>query len=359
VQLHTNSDANESAKTVNALAYTHGNNIVFGSGQYQPNTDNGKNLLAHELTHVVQQNHAPVSTLQRACRSAAQCAVPIAGNAGTFGATVEAESEALAVASGGTAPVGGGPSSCLLPRHKQRATNYEALATGAGLGVAIAPGLGGFFINACLSPNDGANNAPCSEFPGGAPPGTSPSQFCVQLHTTDEDLAIALSAKPRPFAGADLTNFLIITSLVKHESQHNIFNANPAAVASFVPPATDCNLNTLIPIAANHSVKNLLSEISAEIAEFDVYFRNATANPRLGTFPMQTEEHDIATRGGENILGNIRALQCACNCTTVDTWVEQVFNQASNTWSPAEKIEFKRAMTGFMPSFWPRSLHQR
>src|ERR1041385_6861734 len=34
VQLHTNADANESAMNVNALAYTHGNNIVFGSGQY-------------------------------------------------------------------------------------------------------------------------------------------------------------------------------------------------------------------------------------------------------------------------------------------------------------------------------------
>ena len=59
VQLHTGSEANQSAKSINALAYTHGNNIVFGSGQYQPNTESGKRLMAHELTHVIQQKQFP------------------------------------------------------------------------------------------------------------------------------------------------------------------------------------------------------------------------------------------------------------------------------------------------------------
>ncbi|HEX5153067.1 MAG TPA: DUF4157 domain-containing protein [Parafilimonas sp.] len=56
VRIHTDGNANESAKNINALAYTHRNDIVFGPGQYQPNTTEGKRLLAHELTHVVQQN---------------------------------------------------------------------------------------------------------------------------------------------------------------------------------------------------------------------------------------------------------------------------------------------------------------
>lgn len=360
VQIHTDTTAAKSAQAVNALAYTVGRNIVFGTNQYQPGTSAGRHLLAHELTHVVQQNHAPVSALQRACRSAAQCAVPIPGDAGTYGATVEAESEAIAVASGGAAPAPGRHASCTLPRHGQRATNYEALATGTGLGVTIAPGLAGFFINACLSPNDGASNGPCSSFPGGAPTGAGPGQYCVQIHTTDEDQAIALRARPRPLSDADLRSFLWITSLVKHESQHNIFDANPGAIASFVPPAGDCTLSTTVPIAAGDDVKYLLSEISAEIAEFDVYFRNSVANPgRTGRLIMQSEEHDLASRGAENILGNIRALQCACNCSTVDKFVEQVFNQASTGWSPAERREFNRAMTSFMPGLWPRSLHQR
>ena len=55
VRVHTDSRASESARAVNALAYTVGRDIVFGSGQYMLGTESGKRLLAHELTHVVQQ----------------------------------------------------------------------------------------------------------------------------------------------------------------------------------------------------------------------------------------------------------------------------------------------------------------
>jgi uncharacterized protein DUF4157 len=56
VRIHTSEKAASSARSMNALAYTIGNNIVFGQGQYQPNTHSGQKLLAHELTHVVQQH---------------------------------------------------------------------------------------------------------------------------------------------------------------------------------------------------------------------------------------------------------------------------------------------------------------
>ena len=55
VKIHDNDLAAKSASSINALAYTSGNNIVFNSGQYNTNSDPGKRLLAHELTHVVQQ----------------------------------------------------------------------------------------------------------------------------------------------------------------------------------------------------------------------------------------------------------------------------------------------------------------
>lgn len=55
VKIHTGSVSAKSASDVNALAYTSGNNIVFNEGQYSPSTENGQRLLAHELTHVVQQ----------------------------------------------------------------------------------------------------------------------------------------------------------------------------------------------------------------------------------------------------------------------------------------------------------------
>ncbi|HWQ18539.1 MAG TPA: DUF4157 domain-containing protein [Methanotrichaceae archaeon] len=55
VKVHTDARAAESASAVNALAYTVGQNVVFRSGQYMPDTSRGQRLLAHELTHVAQQ----------------------------------------------------------------------------------------------------------------------------------------------------------------------------------------------------------------------------------------------------------------------------------------------------------------
>lgn len=55
VRLYTGARAAESARAINALAYTTGNNIVFGALQHAHNTRDGQKLLAHELTHVVQQ----------------------------------------------------------------------------------------------------------------------------------------------------------------------------------------------------------------------------------------------------------------------------------------------------------------
>ncbi len=55
VRIHTSPAAAASAREVNALAYTRGHDIVFASGQFAPGGERGQRLLAHELTHVVQQ----------------------------------------------------------------------------------------------------------------------------------------------------------------------------------------------------------------------------------------------------------------------------------------------------------------
>jgi hypothetical protein len=61
VRVHTDAKAAESAQAVDALAYTVGRDMVFGAGQYTPGTLVGRRLLAHELTHVVQQATAAKS----------------------------------------------------------------------------------------------------------------------------------------------------------------------------------------------------------------------------------------------------------------------------------------------------------
>ena len=58
VRVHTDGPASRSAEAIHALAYTAGHNVVFRRGYYDPNRDSGRRLLAHELTHVVQQGQA-------------------------------------------------------------------------------------------------------------------------------------------------------------------------------------------------------------------------------------------------------------------------------------------------------------
>ncbi len=56
VRVHTGPQAADSARELNAHAYTFGRDVVFGAGRYAPETDAGRRLLAHELTHVLQQS---------------------------------------------------------------------------------------------------------------------------------------------------------------------------------------------------------------------------------------------------------------------------------------------------------------
>lgn len=68
VRVHTDDAAARSARQLQAHAYTVGPNIYFNKGSYQPQTTSGKHLLAHELTHVVQQAGGAPLAVQRAPR---------------------------------------------------------------------------------------------------------------------------------------------------------------------------------------------------------------------------------------------------------------------------------------------------
>ena len=71
VRVHTGADANQAAKSINARAYTLGNNIAFANGEYNISSTAGRSLIAHELTHTLQQS-AGTKSVQR-------------GSAGLFG----------------------------------------------------------------------------------------------------------------------------------------------------------------------------------------------------------------------------------------------------------------------------------
>ncbi len=95
VRVHTDERAAQSAQAVNALAYTVGRDVVFGAGQYAPGTTAGKGLLAHELTHTIQQSQGWATGMAKA--SSPQVSAP------NDAYEQEAETQATQVMAGGTA----------------------------------------------------------------------------------------------------------------------------------------------------------------------------------------------------------------------------------------------------------------
>ena len=91
VRVHAGGRAAESARAVNARAYTVGRNMVFGAGEFRPQDAGGRKLLAHELTHVVQQQSGGSQAVQRQS---------LDGEEETDGAELEAERTAEEILGG-------------------------------------------------------------------------------------------------------------------------------------------------------------------------------------------------------------------------------------------------------------------
>lgn len=75
VKIHSDGPAGQSARDIDAEAYTVGNSVVFGAGRFAPETYHGRRLLAHELTHVLQQAGSGGRVIQR--QPAGQGAGPV------------------------------------------------------------------------------------------------------------------------------------------------------------------------------------------------------------------------------------------------------------------------------------------
>ncbi|CAM1345294.1 eCIS core domain-containing protein [Tenacibaculum amylolyticum] len=70
IKIHNDSEAAKMSSSIGAQAFTHGNDIYFNKGKYNPNSREGKHLLAHELTHTIQQKGMVQKKIQRKVDSA-------------------------------------------------------------------------------------------------------------------------------------------------------------------------------------------------------------------------------------------------------------------------------------------------
>jgi hypothetical protein len=98
VRVHTGSAAADLASAVQARAFTVGRDVVFGAGQYAPGTDAGRRLMAHELTHVVQQESFGALRMQRQERrgAAGGCGICLGDGSGMAAGRIAHEEIQLA-----------------------------------------------------------------------------------------------------------------------------------------------------------------------------------------------------------------------------------------------------------------------
>lgn len=378
VRVHSDPAASETARSLEAMAYTHGQHVVFGRGFYEPHSRSGLKLLVHELAHVVQQSGDSASpgdlsvsssddaaereadavasgfmaesnerspsiaatnsaVLQRACLPAADCSAPIPGSSAEFGAQEENIEQSARERRARQSP------------QRQRASGHTGPARQLEIFLeAQAPGLlaniHGIFVDQDLSPGTGALTMDCASM---VPPILGAVKPCVFIHGALNQEALRFNKTAEPsIGGLSREDWRISTlQILTHEVQHVIFDSSgrPAPAA-----AVGC---------ARASVAFELSELNAIMSEFPAVFRAIPAGAAASD-PARTRLDNwfshVITNPGESIQGILKKLRCTCDCPQVDAWVIDTFNFASSSWSVAERdafnIELRRAVWGLT---WP------
>lgn len=350
VRVHTDPEASDLAASIDAEAFTTGSDIYFRSGRHDPDSDAGKRLLTHELTHVVQQRSTPRLAQRRAAghaRSglqiaagsmaraiqrvrcalvpAADCAAPIAGSATEFSTAEEAievgprerrrrMSPARQVATG----------------HTGRARQLERLLEAEQPG--LLANVHGIFIDMDMSPNTGAFVDQCANM---IPPVPAPAgRKCVFVPPHLNRQALQFRQGQARVGGLPREDWRVQTlQTLVHEIQHVVFDAAGLGQPGGVGVA-DCR---------RADVEFELSELAAIMSEFVVVFRAipvgaAAADPsrtRLANWFANAISNPF-----ESIEGALKSMRCKCDCAHVDAFVRQTFTFVSSSWTAAERTAF-------------------
>ncbi len=390
VRLHADAKAAESAQAVNALAYTVGRDIVFGTGQYAPGTTRGRALLAHELAHTIQQGPPGGQTTRpltlgnppSASEKEADTATTDIVGGGTPRVSVShprqvarqtCTSATICTPGGVTGSAeqfGGGEEAIEVgPRaRRQSMTSARAVSTGhAGRARQLenflngqAPGrlasIQGIFIDRDLSPGTGALTQNCADWIADALPAGSPTppgmagatRPCTFVHGDLNQQALAfnnttnttIGGRPREVWRVETLQLLI------HETEHPRFEAATAARAR---PA-----GVTSPTCTRAHVAGELSELAAIMSEFPSVSRSAAAeaSPAGPVHASMNRWFQFSVHtGGENIEGALEQMGCSCRCPEVDAFVIDTFNAVTSagSWSAAERAAFNSRLRAELP----------
>jgi hypothetical protein len=322
VRVHTDAQAAESASAVQARAFTVGQDIVFGANQYAPGSHGGRELLAHELAHTVQQSRSSASAfVARACLPAADCRTSAEGSLGAFVAKTEADPVNAGKAARHQTLCNAVPRNpaCTSDGHGRPATELQKFL--AFEMPARVSAIKGVFVDMDIPAQYGAYTTDCGSFtpPIAASAGEQctfvPNQFEREAGVYNSGAAIVGNRDRRSWSQEAVRRLV-------HETEHALFERTPAETKLSGNP---CDFD---------SIKDSLTELASIISEFrPVYLKiQGLAEPAREAELRGMFQFWIKSRG-ESISGNVKDIRCKCDCGPADAYIKNMFRFASKGWN--------------------------
>jgi hypothetical protein len=348
VRIHTDKKAAKSAQLVHASAYTVGQDIVFGSGRYAPETPAGRKLLAHELAHTTQQHPG---LARQVCLDPSVCQTVLPPSQ----LLIQAETSALRAQKEqrktdcGTVPPA---PACQADGHGLRATEVETLLN--RYDPRRMQNVKGIFVNMDIEPRFKALTVSCADF---TPP-LDTSGECITVPKKMEEDAKTFNTTTGPLIidGKERGLWRERTlEILVHEAQHVDFRATYGAgfwakisskVTNIMGKARPtCKKDE----ASRKDIFSSANELTAMIQEFPMRFEYARTTVRLTTPEERDAEleekrtHRIrGTR--QSITNSMRIIRCMCGCSDANAIIKEAIEFGTKTWTQGEKDDLNREM---------------
>ncbi len=369
VRVHADTRAAQSAQVLNALAYTVGESIVFGSGRFAPRGHEGQHLLAHELAHTLQAQGAriarqpdPAKVLSRPhrptlppykpapppaprradvpagvapCLTGKICEPPVPGSAWDFGKRAEKQSTAR-------------PKTPTPAKEVKRAANESSPG--------ILKDIFEVTVNPGLSESVAAQVDTCKEFNVAA---AGASASCIEVPKALEEEAArfnqglmcvdeAKGADPLACLDRDHWQYRLI-SVMTHEVAHVTFrHPTPAGISSRT---------------RNEITLHEVSELYAQLSEFPVHYRRTASIVSLYGDKQKAREvfHTSidawikihVESSGEGIRGMLTKLRCINTCGTVTVLVTSLVQSVTAAWPEEMKNLLLQGLHDVDKLDWP------
>jgi hypothetical protein len=338
VRVHTDTQAAESARAVNALAYTVGHHIVFDSGTYSPHSAQGMHLLAHELAHTAQQS--PVLARKSAgapCLDAAVCSTV------KFPSKLlqEAKSESQVRRESREKLCKKKPPDpgCRADKHGDRAVEAEKLLLAYDpTRLSFAKGI---FIDRDLEKDFRALTRSCNSF---TPPIASDGHcITVPLETEEEAKEFNTTTGPRVIDGKDRDEWREkMIEILVHEAEHTRFRTLQIPTNKLVSGRVPTLLGKRRPTCSKdedlqQDISSAMNELGAMLQEFPMRKAYIKSNVGLSSKDKTAEIEawrDHRIRGtSQSITVSLRTVRCLCGCDDADDLIRESIKFATSSWT--------------------------